>query len=45
MSLIILGILLAYGSYKLYILVNRINPNVSKQGFKRNLNDEEAYKP
>lgn len=44
-SIFIIGVLVAFAGYKLYILVNRINPNVSQQTFLRDLNQEGSYKP
>jgi hypothetical protein len=39
------AILFAFTIYRSYILFNRINPNVSKQGFFRDLDKEPPFKP
>ena len=44
-SLIVIIVLTAYAGYKCYNLVNKINPNVSKQSFIRGLSKDPSFKP
>ncbi|TNV83870.1 hypothetical protein FGO68_gene6300 [Halteria grandinella] len=44
-SIVIIAILLAFSAFKLFILTNRINPNISQQSFLRNLQEEEEFRP
>ena len=45
-SLAIFAILMAYAGFKTYVLFNRVNPNISKAGFVRDLDkDIKALRP
>ena len=44
-SFVLLLILLAFSCYKLYYLVNRFNPNLSKTTLIRQPEDEKAFRP
>jgi hypothetical protein len=41
----VIGILVAYTSFKTYVLFNRVNPNISKAEFIRDLDKEGPFKP
>lgn len=45
MSLMVTGVLIAYACYRAYILVNLVNPSVSKKSFMRDLDKTEALRP
>ena len=45
LSLLILATILAFTIYRGFILINRINPDVSQQSFLRDLNFEEPFRP
>ena len=44
-SFLVIGIILVYGVFRSYIMLNRINPDVSKKSFLRDLNIAEEYRP
>lgn len=44
-SLIVIGVVVAYAAYRAYILVNFINPDVSKKSFLRDLDETDPYRP
>ena len=44
-SFVLLLILLAFSSYKLYYLVNRFNPNLTKTTLIRSPEEEKAFRP
>lgn len=44
-SFLIILMLLAFSSFKLYTLIYRINPNISEQSFWQNLNTAGTFQP
>jgi len=44
-SLIVISLLLAYGCYKSYVLLNRVNPSISKAGYIRSLDNAGSFRP
>jgi hypothetical protein len=44
-SFLIIAVILSYGIYRSFIFFNRLNPDVSKKSFMRDLNIAEEYKP
>ncbi len=44
-SIIVILILLAYTAYKTYVLFNKVNPNISKAGFIRDLDITDSFRP
>jgi len=42
-SMFVLLVLTAFAAYKCFILYNRINPNITKQTFFRNLDNEVRF--
>lgn len=44
-SILVISIVLVFGVYRSFIMVNRINPDVSKKSFLRDLNVAENYSP
>lgn len=44
-SLLVIGIMLVYSVYRTYVMLHKINPEVSKKSFLRDLNVAENYKP
>jgi hypothetical protein len=44
-SFLIIAVILSYATYRSYIFLNRLNPDVSKKGFMKDLNVAEEYRP
>jgi hypothetical protein len=44
-SILILITIVGFASYRMYVLVNRLNPAVSQQSFLKDLNLAEAFNP
>ena len=41
----VISILMAYTAFKSYVLFNKVNPNISKAEFIRNLDSEGEFRP